>query len=69
MVNKANKRQAQKAQYQLKIDGHLANHEVDTFSFDLQKTLPTPALTTGAAYYKRQLRTYNLGVHSSTSDD
>ena len=54
-VNKADKKKAQKAQYQLKIDGSLANREVNTFTFNLQKTIPTPALTTGVAYLKRQL--------------
>ena len=62
-------RKAEKAQDQLKIDSALNDSEVDTFTFDLQKTMPTPALTTSVAYYKRQLWTYNLGVHSCTSDD
>ena len=62
-------RKAEKAQDQLKIDIALNASEVDTFTFDLQKTMPTPALTTSVAYYKKQLWTYNLGVHSCTSDD
>jgi hypothetical protein len=36
----------------------------DAFSFDLQKVLPLPKLTTNEAYYCRQLSVYNLGIHS-----
>nr|CAI5839316.1 unnamed protein product [Callosobruchus analis] len=36
--------------------------------FDLQKTLPTPLLTTNKVYYLRQLWTYNLCIHDLTND-
>lgn len=32
-------------------------------AFDLMKTLPTPVISTGVCYYKRQLWTYCLGIH------
>ena len=40
------------------------NPQYHAFTFDLEKTLPTPHLPTGIVYYKRQLWTYNLGIHS-----
>lgn len=40
------------------------SHErIQCFTFDLQKTLETPSLSTNVAYYKRQLWTYNLCVY------
>lgn len=37
--------------------------KIQCFTFDLQKTLETPSLSTNVAYYKRQLWTYNLCVY------
>ncbi|KAF2888428.1 hypothetical protein ILUMI_17745 [Ignelater luminosus] len=45
------------------IEGSLREGLTKIFVFDLQKTLPTPVLSTGVAYYKWQLWTYNLCVH------
>ena len=37
--------------------------EIFVFSFDLEKTLTFPKLTTSVAYYKRNLYIYNLKYH------
>ena len=59
------KLKAERAYQQLKEDGALAKStsDVDTITFDLEQSLPTPVLTTNVVFYKRQLWTYNLGVH------
>jgi hypothetical protein len=35
--------------------------------FDLQKTLPTPSLSTSVAYYKHQMWMFNLGIHDAVT--
>ena len=53
--------QAECSYQKLKEDTAYAKSHRDTemFTFDLEKSLPTPVLTTGVVYYKRQLWTYN----------
>jgi len=59
-------RKAEKARASLKHDSE--THEVnrDVITFDLQKVMPVPFLSTNEAYYCRQLSVYNLGLHSTT---
>jgi hypothetical protein len=40
-----------------------SNDELQCITFDLQKTLEVPSLSTSVAYYKRQLWVYNLCVY------
>lgn len=57
-------RKAQSARDSLKRDTEMAKQEnVSVICFDLMKTLPTPVLTTGICYYKRQLWTYCFNIH------
>lgn len=65
------KARAQNAYHQLKEDTLYAksNPQVLLLSFDLQQTLPTPQLTTNVVFYKRQLWTYNFGVHTGGTDE
>lgn len=63
-------RKAESAREGLKKDTELAKQgEVAVICFDLMKTLPTPVLTTGICYYKRQLWTYCFGVHDMATND
>ena len=62
-------RRAERAYQQLKEDTALSKSDrnVLLLTFDLQQSLPTPVLTTNVVFYKRQLWTYNLGVHDGRS--
>ena len=56
---------AERSYQKLKEDTALSKSDpdIELLSFDLQQTLPTPLLTTNVVFYKRQLWTYNLGIH------
>ena len=51
------------AQRFLKTFGEDKSDALAVIAIDLQQTLATPRLTSGAQYYKRKLWTYNLGIH------
>jgi hypothetical protein len=55
---------AAQARDSLRTDKQLANEDLYVFTFDLQKALPFPKLTTSTAYYKRNMYVYNLGCHA-----
>ena len=63
-------RKAEGTYQQLREDSALAQSDpnTDTLSFDVEKSLPTPLLTTNVIYYKRQLWMYNLGVHCCSTE-
>jgi hypothetical protein len=42
--------------------------DVEVLTFDLEKSLPTPVLSTGVINYKRQLWTYNQGIHDCSTE-
>ena len=62
--------QGESSYQRLKEDAAYAKSHSDTemFTFDLEKSLPTPILSTGVVYYKRQLWTYNQGIHDCSTD-
>ena len=43
------------------------NNRKLVITFDLQKALPLPKLTTGPAFYCRKIWRYNLGIHDCTA--
>ncbi|XP_038218959.1 uncharacterized protein LOC119837446 [Zerene cesonia] len=51
------------------VELYKEDEDVCIISFDLMKTLPTPVISTGICYYKRQLWTYCLGIHNMKNDD
>ena len=57
---------AEGAYNQLKEDTALSKSDpdMDVMTFDLQQSLPTPVLSTNVVFYKRQLWSYNFGVHN-----
>jgi hypothetical protein len=57
-------RKAEKVRATLNQLKTTATGENLVITFDLQKTLICPVITTGVAYYKRQLSVYNLGIHN-----
>ena len=65
-------RLAESAKNSLKEDQEQVSRNSDyyfSFSFDLQKPLPYPKLTTSVAYYKRNMYVLNLGIHNFHNDD
>lgn len=65
-------RKAEAARSEMRNDSELAKvpeNDVTTIAFDLMSTLPTPHISTGICYYKRQLWTYCLGIHNLSTNE
>jgi len=62
-------RKAEKVREKLNSMKAIASTTHLCFTFDLEKTLITPSISVGVAYYKRQLATYNLGIHNISNND
>ncbi|XP_068083448.1 uncharacterized protein [Anabrus simplex] len=62
-------RKAQAGQDNLKVQTERAvlDKEIHVITFDLQRALPTPKLSTGPMFYKRKLWTYNFSIHPCNS--
>ena len=63
--NEEHKSKADQAFTQQKKDKEVTDTSNSShfITFDLQKTMPLPKLSTGIAFYLRQLWVYNLGIH------
>jgi hypothetical protein len=57
-------RKAEAAKVYLKKEMNQHDSSRESFTFDLQKVMSFPQLTTNEVYYSRQLSVYNLGIHS-----
>ncbi|KAI4478515.1 hypothetical protein M0804_011838 [Polistes exclamans] len=55
--------EAEEARSQMAADRMATSEKVFVFSFNLEKALAFPKLTTSVAYYKRNLYVYNFGCH------
>lgn len=49
-------------------DAKQSGGKIQCYTFDLQKTLETPSLSTNVAYYKRQLWTFNLCIYDEVEE-
>ena len=59
------KAKAERAYQQLKDTAlSRSRSDLELLTFDLEQSLPTPVLTTNVTFYKRQLWTYNVGIHN-----
>ena len=45
-----------------------STRDTEMFTFDLEQALATPLLTNNVVFYKRQLWTYNLGIHDCKTE-
>lgn len=63
-------RKAESARQSMKRDKLKAQQEENFygFTFDLEKALPFPVISTSLAYYKRNMYVYNLGCHELATD-
>lgn len=63
-------RKAEAARNSLRQDTKKAKEDQSFYvmTFDLEKALPFPKLTTSVAYYKRNMYVYNLGCHEMSTD-
>ncbi|CAH1106789.1 unnamed protein product [Psylliodes chrysocephalus] len=55
--------ETERARSQMAADRMATSEKLFVFSFDLEKALAFPKLTTSVAYYKRNLYVYNFGCH------
>ena len=63
-------RKAETARKSLNVEkDRVSVSDYEAFTFDLQKVMCLPKLTTNGVYYCRQLSVYNLGIHSMSSDE